>query len=93
MKIDEDLRWLVDLFTWISGAIHSALSSDVRWYQVFFLTMFILAFCEFAMMRRDQYPHFAIGIMLVLTLGALSYLIAPAFGPFIYETGNNPLAT
>ncbi len=93
MIIDDKLRWLVDLFTWISGAIHAALSSDVRWYQVFFLTMFILAFCEFAVVRRDQYPHFVIGIMLVLTLGGLSYLIAPAVGPFIYEAGNNALAT
>ena len=93
LRIDDKLRWLVDLFTWISTGTHSLVSDEVRWYQVAFQSLFVVAFCYFAAIRDVCYPRFVIGIMLVLALGGLSYLIAPAVGPFIYEAGNNALAT
>lgn len=93
LMVDERLRWLVDLLTWISQGTHSLLSDEVRWYQIAFQSLFIVAFCYFAVVRNDWYPHFVIGVFLVLALGALSYLIAPAVGPFIYEPGTDPLVT
>ena len=93
LRIDDKLRWLVDLFTWISTGTHSLVSDEIRWYQVAFQSLFVVAFCYFAAIRDVFYPRFVIGIMLVLALGGLSYLIAPAVGPFIYEAGNNALAT
>lgn len=92
MAIDEKLRWLVDLFTWLSTAIHSLISDEVRWYQLAFSLMFILCFCYFSAQRNAEYPRFAIGILLVLSIGGLSYLIAPAVGPFIFEPSPDKLA-
>ena len=92
MAIDEKLRWLVDFLTWLSTAIHSNLSDEVRWYQVDFSVMFILAFCYFSVQRNAEYPRFAVGVLLVLSIGGLSYLVAPALGPFIFETSPDKLA-
>jgi hypothetical protein len=92
MAIDKKLRWLVDSFTWLSTALHTTLSEDVRWYQVDFSVMFILSFCYFSAERNAEYPRFAVGILLVLSIGGLSYLIAPALGPFIFETSPDKMA-
>ena len=93
MASDEWLRPLVDAFTWASTTIRTNLNPEVRWYQFLFLIMFILSFCRFAAIRDAYYPHFAVSMLLMVSLGALSYLIAPALGPFIYEDGNAVLAT
>ena len=93
MTSDEWLRPLVDTFTWVSAAIHANLNPEFRWYQFLFLVMFILTFCRFAAVRDAYYPRFAVSMLLMTSLGALSYLIAPALGPFIYEDGNTTVAT
>ncbi len=93
MASDEWLRPLVDAFTWASTTIRTNLNPEFRWYQFLFLTMFILTFCRFAAVRDAYYPHFAVGMLLMTSLGVLSYLIAPALGPFIYEDGNTVAAT
>ncbi len=93
MASDESLRPLVDAFTWISTAIRTNLNPEFRWYQFLFLTMFVLTFCRFAAVRNALYPRFAVSMLLMVTLGALSYLIAPALGPFIYEYGNTLTAS
>ncbi len=92
MASDELLRPLVDGFTWASNTIRSNLNPETRWYQFLFLIMFILSFCRFAAVRDALYPRFAVSMLLMVSLGALSYLIAPALGPFIYEDGNTLLA-
>ena len=93
MASDEWLRPLVDAFTWTSTAIRANLVPELRWYQFLFLTMFVLTFCRLAVVRNALYPRFAVSMLLMVCLGALSYLIAPALGPFIYEDGNTLLAT
>jgi hypothetical protein len=93
MASDEWLRPLVDAFTWASNTIRANLNPEFRWYQFLFLTMFVLTFCRFAAVRNAFYPRFAVSMLLMVSLGALSYLIAPALGPFIYEDGNTALAT
>jgi hypothetical protein len=93
MASDQWLQPLVDAFTWASAAIRANLNPEFRWYQFLFLVMFILTFCRFAAVRHSYYPHFAVSMLLMTSLGALSYLIAPALGPFIYEDGNTTVAT
>ncbi len=93
MASDESLSWLVDAFTWTSSAIRANLDSEFRWYQFLFLTMFVLTFCRLAAVRNALYPHFAVSMLLMVSLGALAYLIAPALGPFIYEDGTALTAT
>ena len=89
MASDESLRPLIDAFTWASNTIRTNLNPELRWYQFMFLIMFILSFCRFAAIRDAYYPPFAVSMLLMTSLGALSYLIAPALGPFIYEDGNH----
>ena len=93
MASDEWLRWLVDAFTWTSTSIRANLVPEFRWYQFLFLAMFVLTFCRLAAVRNALYPRFAVSMLLMVTLGALSYLIAPALGPFIYEDGTAMAAT
>ncbi len=93
MASDESLRPLVDAFTWASTTIRTNLNPEFRWYQFLFLTMFVLTFCRFAAVRNALYPRFAVSMLLMVSLGALSYLIAPALGPFIFEDGNSLAAT
>lgn len=92
MATDEKLRWLVDFFTWLSAAFHSLVSDQIRWYQVDLSVMFVLAFCYLSAERNAEYPRFAVGVLLVMTIGGLSYLVAPALGPFIFETSPDKLA-
>jgi hypothetical protein len=63
------------------------------WYQGAFLLMFISGFCSLAVTRNPVYPRFCLGVLLTLSIGALSYMIAPALGPFIYEDGLSASAT
>jgi len=93
MASDEALRPLVDAFAWASTTIRANLNPEIRWYQFLFLIMFILSFCRFAAVRDSYYPYFAVSMLLMTSLGALSYLIAPALGPFIYEEGTSLSAT
>ena len=93
MATDEQLRPIVDAFTWISTTIRSNFIPEFRWYQFIFFTMFVLTFCRFSAVRNAYYPRFAVSMLLMVSLGALSYLIAPALGPFIYEDGNTLVAT
>ena len=92
MAIDEQLRWLVDFLTWISAAVHSLVSDEIRWYQANLSVMFVLAFCYLSAERNAAYPRFAVGVLLVLSIGGLSYLVTPALGPFIFETSPDRLA-
>jgi len=55
--------------------------------------MFISGFCSLAITRNAVYPRFCLGVLLTICLGALSYLVAPALGPFIYEDGLSLQAT
>ncbi len=90
---DQRLHWLVEGMTNLRQGIAQFLPWADQWYQLAFVLMFVLSFCYFAVGRDPHYPHFALGVLLVLSLGSLSYLIAPAVGPFLYETGVNARAS
>lgn len=93
MAVDRALQPLIDLFYWIRSSYFTAVPNTDAWYQAAFLLMFILGFCSLAVTRSPVYPRFCIGVLLALCIGALSYLVAPALGPFIYEQGLNGHAT
>ena len=91
--VDRALQPVVDMFFWIRSTYFTLVPSVAAWYQAAFLLMFISGFCSLAITRNPVYPRFCIAVLLTMSLGALSYLIAPALGPFIYEDGLNPAAT
>lgn len=91
--VDRDLQPIIDVFYWIRSNLFNLMPRVDDWYQAAFLLMFISGFCSLAITRNPVYPRFCIAVLLTMSLGALSYLVAPALGPFIYESGLNAHAT
>jgi hypothetical protein len=91
MAVDQALRPLIDGARAVHGAI-AALGGPVdRLYLFAFLAMFG---CSIIIHSSRSFPVFRrviLTAMLVHVLGGLSYLIAPALGPFIQESGVNAL--
>jgi hypothetical protein len=93
MAIDRTLRPVIDLFDLIRMEYFTQVPNTDALYQAAFLAMFISGFCTLAVTRNPVYPRFCVGVLLTICLGALSYLVAPALGPFLYEQGLNAKAT
>ena len=93
MRIDEIFRPAV------TGAIriHQSLAAIVgpvdRLYLFAFLAMFGCSIIVHSSRSFLVFRKTVLTAMLVHVLGGLSYLIAPALGPFIYEHGVNGLET
>jgi hypothetical protein len=90
-QVDQTFRPVVDG----ARAAHNALArafGPMDWLYLFaFLAMFVSSIFTHASRSIAVLRKFVIASMLVHMLGGLSYLIAPALGPFIYETGVNAL--
>lgn len=89
-------RWLapvIDLFRRLRGIAPEGWVWFDQLYQLGFVLMFVVSFAILAVSRDRHYPHFVLGIMLVLILGGIAYLAAPAVGPFLFEDGMNRAAT
>lgn len=93
MATDRFVEPVIAGFGWIRSLLPTDLPLFDHFYQLGFFLMFIISFAVLAVSRDRHYPHYALGIMLVLSLGGLAYLIAPAVGPFIFEDGANLAAT
>ena len=78
---DHIKRWLNDVL------------SDHRWYQITLHLNVVGAFCLLKVLRSPLHGAFALTAILVTVFGALSYLAAPALGPFLFGAGTDPLAT
>ena len=91
--VDEAFRPVLELFYWIRLNIFELVPKTDAWYQGAFLLMFITGFCSLAIARPIYYPRFCLGVLLTLSIGGLSYLVAPAVGPFVFEEGLNRQAT
>ena len=90
---DQYFQPIIDWMYRVRSALAPLIPSVDLWYQSAFLLMFMTGFCQLSLTRGRYYPHFCIGVLMMMALGALSYLIAPALGPFIYEDGLNAQAT
>lgn len=92
-EVDQSLQPVLDVFYWIRSSFFTLVPGVDALYQGAFLLLFIGGFCSLAITREAVYPRFCIAVLLTMSLGALSYLIAPALGPFIFEDGLNQQAT
>ena len=63
------------------------------WYELGFFSMFSLCFWFHAAGQRRWHYHNVAGLCVTELVGGLSYLVAPAVGPFIFQRGDNPMAT
>lgn len=91
--VDQALRPLIDLFVWLRMAAARVIPAPDIWYQAAFFGIFVLSFLAHSVGDRRWHYHNMIALLLIEMVGPLSYLIAPAVGPFIYEQGPNAAAT
>jgi hypothetical protein len=62
-------------------------------YLYGFILMFFISFSFHSISGKEQFRKVFLAALLVQSVGALSYLVMPAIGPFVYETGVNAQAT
>ncbi len=91
--VDQAASSLIALFDYLRGLLARILPDADLWYQAAFFAVFVLSFLCHALGRRRFHYHNMTALLLIESVGPLTYLIAPAIGPFIYEHGKNVLAT
>mgnify|MGYP003940068425 FL=1 len=91
--IDEQFRFVIDGMRSVRAAFAKILPGVDSWYDISFFSLFFLSFwCHTAGTRRFLF-HNMVAVTLVELVGPLIYLVAPAIGPFVFETGDNAHAT
>lgn len=91
--VDQALRPLIVLFGDLRAAIARVLPWTDIWYQAAFFAVFVLSFLSHALGDRRFHLRNIAAVMLVEMIGVFTYFIAPAVGPFVFESGQNALAT
>jgi mitochondrial fission protein ELM1 len=91
--VDQAARSLIVLFDDLRGFLARILPNVDLWYQAAFFAVFVLSFLSHALGRRRFHYHNMTALLLIESVGPLTYLIAPAVGPFIFQHGQSALAT
>ncbi len=91
--LDNHFRSLIEGLRVVRHAIAYVLPAADLWYALAFFFLFSLSFWFHAAGRRTWHYHNMVAITLAELLGPLFYLVAPAVGPFLFERGDNPVAT
>lgn len=92
-RTDTWLRPLVDACFWLRRAIAPVIPLDSNFYMIAFIAMFYMSFCFHALRSPHQFRTLFLAALLFQGLGALAYLVMPAIGPFLYESGIEPAQT
>ncbi len=93
MGIDEKFRSVVNCAFALSVFYRSGLIYFPHAYHQIFISMFVLSFFVHGMQSdRLGFDRLLLAVALVLALGGVSYFVAPAFGPFVFEAGDSPAA-
>ncbi|HEX6120900.1 MAG TPA: ELM1/GtrOC1 family putative glycosyltransferase [Dongiaceae bacterium] len=91
--VDQAASSVIVLFDDLRGLLARILPGADLWYQAAFFAVFVLSFVSHALGRRRFHYHNMTALLLIESVGPLTYLIAPAVGPFIYQHGQSALAT
>jgi mitochondrial fission protein ELM1 len=91
--IDQAARPVLGFLGELRSAIAQVLPAVDIWYQAAFFSVFVLSFLSHALGDRRFHYHNMMALLLIETVGPLTYLIAPALGPFIFEHGPSAAAT
>ena len=92
-RVDIAVRPLIDVFIAVRIFIADHSVAVDLWYLWAFVAMFFAAFAYHCVVDRRFFRPVLIATLINQSLGALSYLVAPAVGPFVYIRGENALAT
>ena len=91
--VDRRFHLLIEGLRSLRHGIAYVLPRPDIWYQVGFFSMFSLSFWYHAAGTRRWHYHNVVALSLTELIGGLSYLVAPAVGPFIFERGDSAMAT
>lgn len=91
--IDRHLSWLISIARQARAAVAFVVPNVDILYQAGFLGMFAMSLWFHAAGDRRWHFQNMTAILIMEMMGALSYLLAPAVGPFLFEAGPNVLAT
>jgi len=92
-QIDKQLHFIIEGFAVARSLLTRLLPAPDLWYQGAQLGLFIGSFWLHALGERRWHHHNILALLLNLMIGPLTYLLAPAVGPFIFEDGPNATAT
>ena len=92
-RMDLAVQPLIDVLIAVRGWIADHSIAVDQWYLWAFIAMFFAAFAYHCVVGRRFFRQVLIATLINQCLGALSYLVAPAVGPFIYTRGENAMAT
>jgi hypothetical protein len=92
-QTDVALRPLIDLCFALRTAIAPMVPLDSNFYMISFVAMFYISFCFHALTSPRDFRTLFLAALFFQGMGAIAYLMAPALGPFLYETGIEPLQT
>jgi hypothetical protein len=92
-ETDQMVRPIIDASYVVHNLVGMVLPAENHLYLFAFLAMFASSIIAHSMRSFMVFRKVIFTAMLVHVLGALSYLILPAVGPFIYEAGVNALET
>lgn len=92
-SIDQALHPLVAAAMIVRQALFPIVPPDSNLYMTAFITMFYVSFCFHALRTPDKFRTVFIAALVFQSLGALAYMVMPALGPFLYETGVEPQQT
>ena len=90
-KTDQMVRPLIDISFAVHKIVDLVLPAGEHLYLFAFLAMFASSIIVHSAQRFILFRKVLFTAMLVHVLGALSYLVMPAVGPFIFEHGVNAL--
>ena len=85
--IDTVFRPIVDAAINLRLLITPIIPLESNFYMIGFIAMFYISFIMHAFRSYESFRNLFIAALIFQGLGAISYLIAPALGPFIYESG------
>lgn len=90
-ELDKRLASILEIFQSTSEVILRFIPAGINGYHEFFVAMFFASFVAHALTKNGNiFERVVTATGLVLTIGGLSYSLAPAFGPFIYTPSSVP---
>lgn len=90
--MDASASRLIDLIDFVHQLIPANLTNISHPYHILFVGMFVLSFFLHGIKGKASSERLMTATILLLILGALSYVVAPAFGPFIFDPSPLPEA-
>lgn len=91
--MDQIMHPLIDICFFIRKYIFFFIPYEANFYMISYIALFYTSFLYHAVKTPECFGKLIISALLLQVLGTLAYLVAPAIGPFIYESGINPMVT